>query len=74
MGCRVSAGVRKIAAKVASSAPAAGAAAEAASGAGGWLRKNALPILAGVGTGIAGKRVYDDVTFAEENRRAGVRV
>lgn len=54
--------------------PAGHVAREGGNGVARWLGARAVPIGLGIGTGVAGKRLYDDVTFAEENRQAGVRV
>lgn len=62
--------------KLGTSAPAVPPPVAAAAGDGvrGLMRRHALPVLAGVGVGIAGKRLYDNVTYAEEHRAQGVRV
>ena len=59
-------------------APVAAAAAEAAPSravaAKSLLKSHGLPLAAGIVAGVAGKRLYDNVTYAEDHRAQGIRV
>lgn len=65
---RASAGTAAVEAATQAAAKAEGAFGRA----GAWAKEHAVPLAVGVGGGLVGKRVYDDMRYAEESRQQGM--